>query len=928
MVREKRVEVDTTAMECNWTSRRQTAVGGLRLVQASWAGQLFLAAMIALAGTSCGNRVTSQGDRPSQTEAHLEPDAKGGKVVPKGGLADSRGLSNETTDQTTVILGDKVANLDKRDDLRDSHIWPFEVGRTERPLTASPLPGQYGEIGTRPQNDFVPSAADSSHLREWQKREFAYVSTELSPAVLYQNRHNQITFFHNIQSWGLGAPRHFAIQTSAGTRVYQYGDRVAGSGMREAWLLTWFAGAKGWLFDVPWLIVLQRRPESIALGEQGLTITFANQCGRVVAMPLYGYYKCPPAGRSWAKEFPGATDFGIDTSSWKSYFPSAVADRCRWWARVHRRFPVYLRETFSVDRLRETVTVRSKVDFIDIVDDWGTVPLTFAPLAPTLALALTDDQNSFPVSVSEAVTDPFIFTPHGPYMGVVGKDSYDLTFSTLKYINEVEIPPLPPWEAPPLSHEALARLRATAARRWSTDQQMPIDHGRHNYVWAAAGDRWYPRAIPYIKDLRVRENAKRSLRSYMANWVLDDNTYQPYQGNKKPYKGIYLLHGPGIGSWGELGDAGKFAENQFPLIWSYAHFTGDRELLKERWSLVKKLDITPLESNWKGFGRGGIAEMGDEAAPPLQFARSAYLVGDVDTYHYQCYISTRELVHLFVKQRGAQYFRKMQPYHQYFLERVPRNYIEPIPETVYCSNLFGGLHGWQIDGPGYPAKHREYQYRNRWIRFSSLEVARFFRDHIKGADLREEFRELEEHFHNEKNRAEVGRSSPLTWDDAHLMPSLVRLYSLALSPPPSFEDIDRLAAVRGEGVKFGRWRLYPDSSVIASSISVLRLASPPHYDRIIPRSGTASAFVLGLERSVRHGWGILLQDIQVRRPNEGGYDWPVISWPNWRAPRGDRELPAGDQLTFGMVTPTPGRRPREAGGYRSLNWNSYSNWLR
>ena len=37
----------------------------------------------------------------------------------------------------------------------------------------------------------------------------------------------------------------------------------------RCWSWAWFAGAQGWPFDVPWLIVLQRRPASIALGGEG-----------------------------------------------------------------------------------------------------------------------------------------------------------------------------------------------------------------------------------------------------------------------------------------------------------------------------------------------------------------------------------------------------------------------------------------------------------------------------------------------------------------------------------------------------------------------------------------------------------------------------------------------------------------------------------
>src|SRR5262249_38518551 len=263
--------------------------------------------------------------------------------------------------------------------------------------------------------------------------------------------------------------------------------------------------------------------------------------------------------------------------------------------------------------------------------------------------------------------------------------------------------------------------------------------------------------------------------------------------------------------WGALGDAGKFSANALETLWAYAHFTGDWDLIKERWELVKKLFGTPAEARWVGFARDAITELGDEAAPCLAMARMAYKVGDIDTYNYACYMFARELVHHYVKQRGAGDFRRHQPWHT----------MEFMDEEVYLTNLWGDLAGWQIDGPHYPERTGERQYNNRWVRFKNEDVGRFYRDYLE-ADVRIELDRL-------MNRWEPKRKYH---NDSHIMPSEVQLRSLLLNEVPG-----QLATVATPDQFTG-----PPSGVIASCISVLRNSHPTCYQRLIA-AGAPSPFV-------------------------------------------------------------------------------------
>jgi hypothetical protein len=804
--------------------------------------------------------------------------------------------------------------------LSASQIWPVEVLRISPRPAAAPQRGLYDDVSAAPRTDIKPFLAPAPHLDAWNTKPFGTIVSELSPAVLYRSEGPELTFFNGIEAWGHGGPTHVAVRTAAGVLVAGRGEQIDGALQSEPWILAWFAGAEGWMFDVPWLVVLEHRARSIGLEAEGLRVRFDGPGGRLVAMPLYGYYKAPPAGRKWSDALQGARDFGIDTSTWATTFPGSVAARAQWWAQVLRRYPIRCTETFRVDRLNDVLTIRSAFDYIDIRDDWGTAPRTLAPLSPTLALALTDEHNRFPMRFSGPVIDPFVMTPHGPYMGIQDQPSYEIEFDTLKYINEVERAEPPRADAPRLAREAHGRLQATAALRWQTSDRMAVDYGVENYVWAAMGDRFYPMALPYIGDAKVQANARESLRKYFGEWVLQRERFSEYVGPVEAWRNALLLPGPGIASWGELGDAGKFSENLYPGLWSYAHYASDIGTIKQRWDLVKRLDITPLESGWKGFGRNSIAEMGDEAAPPIYYARLAWMAGDIDTYYYQCYIATRELLHQFVKQNGAQYFRTLQPYHQYFQNARSPGVIEVIPAQVFISNLYGGLHGWQVDGPTYPRQHGERQYQNRWVRFSSPSVGRFYRDHIRASDLRQEFEGWKARY---ADKPEPGTGSQWLHDDPHIMPSLVRLLSLTLDPPVS--ELEALAVHQGERAHYDRWRLQPDSGVFASAISIMRLSHPRPYERLVPKAGPPGPYVLGLERSIPSQWSVLIQQLENLDSNRTRA-WPVVGWTNWHTPRQPVTLPGSQLFSFGAVTPRPGSAPRRTSGWTQLNWNTYIEW--
>lgn len=588
-------------------------------------------------------------------------------------------------------------------------------------------------------------------------------------------------------------------------------------------------------------------------------------------MPLYGYLKPPQ------KSFEGSTIFGpkaknVETWRWieRQELPEDVVNRCEFWCRTFLNYPAGMREKFYIDYDHDEVIIIDEYEWLSFKDEWGTEPLRFAPISPTLALAWI---YGFPVKFSHDLYDPDYYTPYGPLIGVLNTNNIEIRFRILQYINEMETPKLPdPHDE--TAWRALERLREVAGERFPASGEFDIDHGggiwvkdprETNYCWAVVGDQWYAKAIPYL-DEDLRELVVIKLKKYFRDFVL---TLKPYD----PHKGKLLLHGPGIGSWGEWGDAGKFSTNLLQTIWAYAQFTGDWDLIRERWDLIKRFFVLPEEMRWQGWGRYAIAELGDMAPNCIAMARMAWMVGDVDFYNFAAYCFTKELAVHYVMSLGA----------EYFYERRPHDRLEHMEQPIFLTNLWGETAGWQIDGPSYPMEVDERQYENRWVRFQDLDTARFYRD--------------TETLHNAV-KAELNDPKLLSQfrgrefvDDSHILPSLVRLHSLLLDEPPS-----ELAKICDPKRISG-----PPPGIIASMIAFIRTSTPHEYIRLVPKGGGLSEIAPGLDRE--GGWRRGITEtpcdpdlvMTLRGP------WAIPTWRFW----GGGGKPSDPDLSFGVITPNP-----------------------
>jgi hypothetical protein len=253
----------------------------------------------------------------------------------------------------------------------------------------------------------------------------------------------------------------------------------------------------------------------------------------------------------------------------------------------------------------------------------------------------------------------------------------------------------------------------------------------------------------------------------------------------------------------------------------------------------------------------------------------AFHVGDLETYHYACYLFVRELAHLAVKLRAGAYFSAHYPWHS----------MEPPSGPAFLTRVTEA--GWQLSLS--PRSGRLKDLAERWAGFSDPDLARFLVEHASAA-VRADLEQLE-------------AAGDATAEEVRSMPSLLLLGSLLRN-----DSLDTLAARRKAGAR-------DDPRRLADALAILRAASETQLTELISAEG-ASPFAAGAERDVPPPKTELIQAIEIVSPDPNGAEtfWPRVSWLNWRAP-------SGAPWNFGHVSAgsdTPTLEVR----LLPLNWNS------
>ncbi len=160
-----------------------------------------------------------------------------------------------------------------------------------------------------------------------------------------------------------------------------------------------FHGAAGFdEFDVPYLVVSEKKAQALLTSEAGLTLEYpeGKNAGRIWVMPLYGQ-------RMLTLE---------ETAPWRATPPPSVLRDVRFWSSALLAYPIACRESYRVFGDRHRVAIEESFEYIRTVDEWGTKETLIAPVPPVLSLAA---RYRFPVSFGQTIEAANLVAMQGPF---------------------------------------------------------------------------------------------------------------------------------------------------------------------------------------------------------------------------------------------------------------------------------------------------------------------------------------------------------------------------------------------------------------------------------------------------------------------------------------------------------------------------------
>jgi len=717
-------------------------------------------------------------------------------------------------------------------------------------------------------------------------RPLSVVTSQLSPAWLCQSATPQISLFGGMKSVGQGAPSHVAFPTLNSTRVVKSGETLDApqfKDMAECWMLAWFQGSTGWdIFDVPYLIVLQHRPTSMSLDDKGLRLSFADDAGCFLTMPLYGYAKFPQ--KSAFEKQPeifklpqGWTAADLQTWKWNDAIPAPIRTRCSWWSQALVRFPYDVKQSFQIDHAKGAVEVHDAFSYLEIKTDWNTPGVQLAPLSPTLALAR---RGGFPLTVIGETIDLNLPTMYGPYTARVGASELHYSLNIGPWLQQAACPNLtrPADESTPARRAQLDLLRGARANSSDREYQM-WDWKDENFVWyAQANDFRIPALLTAYTNGALRQDRKFWLQARALFTVFDRARY------KMDERGGTLtrryIDGPGIGNWGspDWGDSGKLATDMIYDAYVYTYNTGDYQTIVDNWDLIASLNTSTSTMSWLGVGRSAIAELGDEAPPMLALARLAYAVGDREIYGAAVNAFARELVHHHIKEGAFTQWRE---------QFSPWNEARVMLPTETPTNTWGSNAGWMGGGFHSPEKG-ENQWDNFYVRFDDIDTLRFHQQYAKEMPKRVmAAASIEERKNNAKLYfARIG----ILGDDA-------------VKAQDEFLDASKKDA-----------RKMPDSHMARVITSFSEF--PPKLETLIPADAPPSVDKGFAWDQMNNFDPALVSPSGMARGK-----LPTPQWFHWKAPQplNDKNIGWGDKWTFGAIAPGADLAPAEPPVQKTLN---------
>jgi len=125
-------------------------------------------------------------------------------------------------------------------------------------------------------------------------------------------------------------------------------------------------------------------------------------------------------------------------------------------------------------------------------------------------------------------------------------------------------------------------LQKVTKEKFKTPEKYEYDHGGlGKFLLGHSGDEWYSKTLPYM-DPATRNVALASLRKYFHDDVLVTNRFTLREFPKGSGHQYYISKAP-ASDHGNVGRRRQIQHQHAPNTLAYCHYSGDWDLIKERW---------------------------------------------------------------------------------------------------------------------------------------------------------------------------------------------------------------------------------------------------------------------------------------------------------------------------------------------------------